>query len=154
MVSNIVCQIGTIVHPFLKLILNGHVTITPEGQINQPVTIYVIAGPQNFGTLQPYFFFQSISSGNGVVTVPTPSAGNSGQRFTIRQVPPLSLGPINLTFSCVGGANHWLLAGSLTLVSSWVYGANSTAAYTFVSANGQYQSTIENYGAIFISNLV
>ena len=136
--SNINCQIGTVANPFNTLILNGKVTITPQGQINQPLTLSVIIGPQNYATLPPYLYFQSNGGGTGGVTFPTPSAGNSGQRFTIRQVPPLSLSPVNLTFSCVGGGAYWALAGGTTLVSSWVYGATSVVPYTFVSANGQY----------------
>ena len=66
--SNINCQIGTVANPFLTLILNGRVTITPEGQINQPLTLRVIAGPQNFGTLPAYLFFQSNGGGTGAVT--------------------------------------------------------------------------------------
>ena len=101
--SNISCRIGTVANAFKSLVLNGNVTVTPQGQISQPVgTIYSTGVTTTFTTIPPYILFDPKSGMSFVLPVPGPLT--AGQIFVIRKVAAGS----TISFTVPGNLPVWV----------------------------------------------
>ena len=108
--------------------------IQVNGNIIQPIQTFVAGVLTTFTTLPPFVFFTPIAGMSFVW--PAPSAGNSGQTFTIRRI--ATGGGQTISNTITGGISAWWLTSGTAPIAN--IAISTVWSFTFISnGSGYYQ---------------